>query len=252
MDDYPIAPRSLTAREFRFVLKRSAQLQREEAQAIAESQSAELGSLTTADLERVADAVGVDPYYLERAADELEERGLPFDLEGLVGAPFSIRLEDSLPKELDEAMLRGLVSEIEMAITSRGAARITPRTLLWRTRDSRELMPLEVTLRVRDGSTRIGIEQRLWGLAAVLYGSGVGGVGAGVGFGVGFGVGLGALQSWAFALIFSTLVLAGSFAICRQILSLVRRNRHNKLVDLLDRLCERAGGSETDPCPSEV
>jgi len=244
VEDPPVPSRNLSAREVRFVVRRSAEIQRREALAVAEGQSDEYGELTTADLEQVATEVGVDPYYLQRAADELEDGGLPIDFASLAGGPFSLRLEHVLPGELDEDQLRELIPEIEMAITSKGGARVTPRTLLWRTRDSNELMPLQVAVRVRGGNTRIGIEQRLYGLVGALYGGGIGGIGAGVGIGVGFGVGLGALDSPGFALVFSTICLAGSFAICRQVLAIVRRHRQTRLLDLLDRLCERTGVSE--------
>ena len=75
MEDAPTTDCPLTEREVSFLLKRSAQLQRQEAQAVVECQAAEVGDLTLSDLEEIADEIGVDPYYLQRAATELDEIG---------------------------------------------------------------------------------------------------------------------------------------------------------------------------------
>ena len=100
MEDARTPDRRLTEREVDFLLKRSSQLQRQEAQAVVESQTPELGDLTLLDLEEIADEVGVDPYYLERAATELDDGGVPLDVVRLMGGPFSIRIERTLPQEL--------------------------------------------------------------------------------------------------------------------------------------------------------
>ena len=70
---------------------------------------------------------------------------------------------------------------------------------------------------------------------------------AGAGFGVGFGVGLGALQSWTFALGFSSALLVGSFFLTRFILVLVGRSRQRKLYDLVEALHEHIADAEEPP-----
>ena len=105
-----------------------------------------------------------------------------------------------------------MIPEIEMAATSQqssardlrpsGHVSLGPRSLLWRQAGPDNLLSLRVSVRVAQGHTRIAIEERLHGLAGLLHGLVTGGVGIGAGFGVGFGVGLGALNSWAFALVF--------------------------------------------------
>ncbi len=113
-----------------------------------------------------------------------------------------------------------------------------PRSLLWRQAGPDNLLSLQVTVRAQHGRTRITIEERLHGLAGLLHGLVTGGVGVGAGFGVGFGVGLGALNSWAFALVFPLALLGGSFVLIRQILVMVARSRKRKLYDLVEVLHE--------------
>ena len=260
MADPPVPfNRQLSQREVRFVLKRSAELQRQEAEAVAESESFGVGDLTLADLEDIADEFGIDPYYVERAASELEQTGVPtvpIDLAHVLGGPFTIRIDRSVDRELPAEELEDLIPEIEMAASSQkssaralrpsGHVNLGPRSLLWRQAGPDNLLSLQVTVRARHGRTRIAIEERLHGLAGLLHGLVTGGVGAGAGFGVGFGVGLGALNSWAFALVFPTALLGGSFLLIRQILVLVVRSRKRKLYELVEVLHEHvADVSET-------
>ena len=242
MEDAQILDRRLTKREVDFLLKRSSRLQRQETQAVVESQTPELGDLTLSDLEEIADEVGVDPYYLQLAATELDASGVPLDLERVLGGPFSIRVERSLPRELQEAEMEEMVSEIEAAAATSGTATLRSRSLLWRSKGplgSDPLLPLHVTVRSRQGRTRIGIEERYHALTAVLYGGLVGGIGVGVGVGGGVGVGIGALHSPAFALLFPAAFLAGSCFVARQSFALVTQQRRRAVFDLLERLSEK-------------
>ncbi len=160
-----------------------------------------------------------------------------------MGGPLAKRIERTHPQELTEAEKNDLVPEIEAAATTSGAAKYGPRSLFWRSKKpsgSSQLLELLVTLRSRQGRTRIGIEERLHGLVALIYGGLVGGVGVGVGVGVGIGVGVGALHSLVFALAFPTVFLAGSLFVARETLSYVSRRRRHELSELLARLSEYA------------
>ena len=126
MEDAGPPERLLLEREVSFLLKRSAQLQRQEAQAVVESQTAEVGDLTLTDLEEIADEIGVDPYYLQRAATELDYSGVQLDFVRLMGGPLAIRIERTLPQELTEAEMNDLVPEIEAAAATSGTARHAP------------------------------------------------------------------------------------------------------------------------------
>ena len=242
MADTPGPPRYLSEREVRFVLKRSAELQRREAEAVAESESLGAGDLTLTDLADIADEIGVDPYYVERAASDLELTGIPIDLVRMLGGPFTIRIDRTVDRELPAAEMEALIPEIEMVAAPQGSGDRTsghvslgPRSLSWRS-SGENLLSLQVTVRARQGRTRIAIQERLHGLAGLLHGLVTGGVGLGAGLGVGFGVGLGALNSWTFALGFSSALFGGCFLLIRQILVTVGRSRRRKLYDLLEEL----------------
>ncbi len=251
MADPPVPSRHLSEREVRFVLKRSAELQRQEAEAVAESESLGAGDLTLADLTDIADEFGVDPYYVERAASELEQTGVPtvpIDLARALGGPFTIRIDRTVDRELPAEELEDLIPEIEMAATGQkssaralqpsGHVSLGPRSLLWRQAGPDNLLSLQVAVRAQQGRTRIAIEERLHGLAGLLHGLVTGGVGVGAGFGVGFAVGLGVLNSWTFALVFPPALFGGSFLLIRQILVMVARSRKRKLYDLVEVLHE--------------
>lgn len=259
MPDLPVPARQLSRREVRFVLKRSAELQRREAEAVAESGDLDTDDLTLADLADIADEIGVDPYYIECAASELDRTGVHIDLARVLGGPFTIRIDRSIDRELPAEEMEGLIPEIEAAAARpssaprgpAGQVSSGPRSLLWRSSDPDRLLSLQVTLRARQGRTRIAIEERLHGLAGLLHGLISGGVGLGVGFGVGFGVGLGALHSWAFALTFATALVGGSFLLTRQILVMVASSRRRRLYDLVEMLHEHiADASEPAASPS--
>ena len=244
------------------MLKRSAELQRREAEAVAESESLGVGDLTLGDLADIADEFGVDPYYVERAASELDQTGVPIDLARVLGGPFTIRIDRTVDRELPAEELQDLIPEIEIAATSQkssaralrpsGHVSFGPRSLLWRQSGPDNLLSLQVTVRARQGRTSIAIEERLHGLAGLLHGLVTGGVGAGAGFGVGFGVGLGALNSWAFALVFPPALLGGSFLLIRQILVMVARSRKRKLYDLVEVLHEYVADVSEPPEDSDA
>ncbi len=257
MADPPVLSRHLSEREIRFVLKRSAELQRQEAEAVAESLG--VGDLTLADLADIADEFGVDPYYVERAASELERTGVPtvpIDLARALGGPFTIRIDRTVDRELPAEELEDLIPEIEMAATSQkssaralrpsGHVSLGPRSLLWRQAGPDNLLSLQVTVRARQGRTLIAIEERLHGLAGLLHGLVTGGLGVGGGFGLGFVGGL-VLDSWAFALVFPPALLGGSFLLIRQILVMVARGRKRKLYDLVEVLHEHIADVSEPP-----
>jgi hypothetical protein len=241
MEDPAVPERLLAEREVSFLLRRSAQLQRQEAQAAVESHT--VGDLTLSDLAEIADEIGVDPYYLERAATELEYGRSKLELATLLGGPLAIRIERTLPRELTDAEMNDLVPQIEAAAASSGTASHGPRSLFWLSDKpwrSNVLLELLVTLRSRQGRTRVGIEERLHGLIGALYGGLVGGVGVGMGVGFGVGVGVGVLDSPFLGLGFASAFIAGTFVVARETLSFVSRHRREKLFVLLDRLSERA------------
>lgn len=221
-------------REIGLILKRAAELQKEEPASAAAG-----GGLTLTDLEEIAAEAGIDPRHLRRAADEIEASGGLLASEGvarILGAPPTIKLERTLAGELPSSEFEALVPEIQAAADAHGQANLLGHTLTWRSSTPQNERSLQVTVSARDGKTRITIEERLHGLAGGLYGGILGGVGGGVGLGVGFGVGLGALGSALFATIFPAVVIGGSYVLARTVYTSTARRRHQKLRDLMERI----------------
>ncbi|NIN71902.1 MAG: hypothetical protein GTO46_08230 [Gemmatimonadetes bacterium] len=138
--------------EVGLILKRAAELQRQEP-----AGSGEGGGLTLAELEEIAAEAGIDPRHLQRAAQEVDSLAVPLHGEGadrLIGAPLVLKFERSLPGELPEDRFESLLPNIQDAVEGYGQ----PSLL---------------------GRTRIRIEERSSQLATQLFGGIVGGVGGG-------------------------------------------------------------------------
>jgi hypothetical protein len=222
--------------EVGLILKRAAELQRQEP-----AGSGEGGGLTLAELEEIAAEAGIDPRHLQRAAKEVDTRAAPLGGEGvdrLIGAPLTLKFERSLPGELPEDRFESLLPDIQDAAEGYGQPSLLGHTLTWQSTSPTSDRTLQVTASSRDGRTRIRIEERSSQLAAQLFGGIVGGVGGGVGLGVGVGVGIGALQSARFAVAWPVGVITGSFLIARAFYRSAVRRRQRVLRDLLDRLTE--------------
>jgi hypothetical protein len=222
--------------EVGLILKRAAELQRQEPAAAAEG-----GGLTLGELEEIAGEVGIDPRHLRRAAEEIDTLAVPLHGEGvdrLIGAPLTLKFERILTGELPEDGLESLLPEIQDALQGYGQPSLLGRTLTWQSTSPDSERTLQVTVSSRDGRTRIRIEERISELAWSLFGGIIGGVGGGVGLGVGLGVGIGALQSALFAVAWPVGVITGSFLLARRFYRSAVRRRQRVLRDLLDRLTE--------------
>jgi hypothetical protein len=223
--------------EVGLILKRAAELQRQEPAGPAEG-----GGLLLAELEEIAAEAGIDPRYLRRAAEEVDTVAVPLHGEGvdrLVGAPLTLKFERTLSGELPEDGFEEVViPEIQSAAEGYGIPSLLGHTLTWQSTSPDSERTLQVTVSSRDGRTRIRIEERFSEVAWIMFGGIVGGVGGGVGLGVGLGVGIGALQSALFAVAWPVGVLAGSFLLARRFYRSAVRRRLRVLRDLLDRLTE--------------
>jgi hypothetical protein len=222
-------PRRYTDEEMRHLLERATELQ---AQTPADA------GLTLAELEDVAREAGIDVAALRRAAGELE--GLPTSpprgrTAGLVGGPLSLRLERTLPVEASPEALDALTPLLQASSDAPGTARMGGRALAWRARSAQNTIELNVLVTVRDGETRIRIEERYESVAALIYGVGLGGIGAGVGFGVGVGVGV-AIGSVAMAIAFPVACLGATFLGSRALYGATVRRRTAVLESLMDTL----------------
>jgi hypothetical protein len=223
-------------KEVGLILKRAAELQRQEPAAAAEG-----GGLSLAELEEIGAEAGIDPRLLRRAAEELEASGAAFAGEGAaraLGAPIAIKYERVLSGEFPESEFERLVPEIQRAADGLGQAGVLGRTLTWQSTSRNNERTLHVSISSRDGKTRILIEERLGQMAGQLFGGLMGGLGGGMGLGVGLGVGIGALGSAVFAVAWPIGAITGSYLLARSIYRTSVRRRQRALRDLLDRLTE--------------
>ncbi|UCC74674.1 MAG: hypothetical protein JSV86_09030 [Gemmatimonadota bacterium] len=230
-------------KEVGLVLKRAAELQREDPAGTAG------GGLTLAELEEIAAEAGIDPQYLRRAADELDVGAADLEDEGaavLAGAPLTARYERIIRGELPESEFELLVPEIQRTAEGHGQGSLLGHTFTWRSSAPQGERSLQVTVSSRDGRTHILIEERLHGLAGQLFGGIMGGVGGGVGLGVGLGVGV-PLGSLAFSIAFPAAVIGGSWLLARAIFGSVARRRRRALRDLLDRITEHVEWAARPP-----
>jgi hypothetical protein len=189
--------------------------------------------LTLEELEEVAREAGIGVGALHRAASELDD-SLP-RMGGLAGAPMSIRLERTLPLEATADGLEAVIPLLQSASTTPGRANVTARTLAWRTDSMQSMIDRGVLVSVRNGETRIQIEERYGRLAGTIFGAGVGGIGSGVGFGVGAGVGV-AIGSALMIVAFPIFCLGLSYVACRALFGSLVRQRVETLQELLNTL----------------
>ena len=220
-------PRRYTDEEMRRILERATELQ-------AETDT----GLTLAELEDVAREAGIDVGALRRAADELE--GVPVAparsrVAGLMGAPLSLRLERAVPTEASPAALDALIPHLQAASDGDGSASRGGRALAWRARSAQNTIELVVLVSVRDGETLSRVEERYESMAALVYGVGLGGIGAGVGLGVGVGVGV-AIGSVAMAVAFPVACLGATLLGSRALYAATVNRRTAVLESLVDTL----------------
>lgn len=231
--------------EIGLILKRAAELQRQEPAAGTEG-----SGLTLPELEEIAAEAGIDPRYLRRAAAEVDEGGTKFDsgkASYFLGAPLTIELDRTLSGEVPEEDFALFVPDIQQAAGGHGQASALGRTFTWQSSTPGGERSLQVTVTSRDGRTRIRIEERLSSLAGQLFGGMLGGGGGGIGLGIGLGVGIGALQSAAFAIAWPVSIIGGAYLLARSIYTSTARKRQRVLRDLLDRLTEHVERVSSTP-----
>ena len=170
-------------KEIGLILKRAAELQRQEP-----GSGVEGGGLSLRELEEVAAEAGIDPRHLRRAAVEIEAGAAGLEKEGfarLIGGPLTVSFTRSLPGEFPPEHFDRLVDDIQATADGQGGASALGRKLTWRSTSPNEVRSLMVNVVSRDGHTSIHIEERLSQLAGGLYGGMMARGGLGIGLGVG-------------------------------------------------------------------
>ena len=234
MTDLPAA-RRYDEKEVRRLLERASELQGAPPAAPPHT------GLTLRELEEIAAEAGIDATAVRRAAAELDVGaqlvgGGP--AQKLAGGPLRQVLELTLPGEADPASHSDLLLLIQRAADAPGQGVQVGRTFSWTSQNPGSLRQLQVMVAARDGATHIWIEERYTGLAAAVFGGGLGGIGGGLGLGVGGAVG-GALGSVVLGIGIPVAVIAGTYAACRAIYLKVVTSRRRVLEQLLRDLAVR-------------
>jgi hypothetical protein len=129
-------------------------------------------------------------------------------------------------KASGEESLEEIMDLLGNAARLRGSGTIRRGSLRWAS-DGFEVQRsgrmLDIAVTPAGEGMDISVEYDLKSMAGGVFGGLCGGLGLGGGLGVGFGVGMGAMNSPAFALIFSAAGFLGSFLLARGIFSLLSR-----------------------------
>lgn len=247
MSPDPASGRRYTDEEVRKLLERASEIESESKYLTAPTHGP-----TLQELEAIAEEAGLDALALREAARELDAHGegtiLPSEkTKGFLGAPVAIVLRRSIPGEVPESVLEGLIPVLQRAAGGIGQSSGRGKTLTWQCTNPGATRTLLATLSTSGGETRIVLEERYenmaWAIHGGIIGGAGGGVGLGVGFGVGFGVALGALGTIAFTTLFPVAALGGSYLLSRQIYAAVVRRRAAVVQGLMDELVAIVEGS---------
>jgi len=224
------APRRYGEREIGRILERTTELQLSEAAGSGPS------GMTLRELEEIATEAGIDPRYLRRAASEVEAAELGGGFwERVVGTPLAVVLEASVEGELPESAFERVVPIIQQSAREAGQTSQVGRTLTWRAETKSGSRVAMVGVSIRDGETRIRVEEKLDGMARELFGGLAGGVGVGAGIGVGVGVGS-LLGSALVAAFFPVGFVAAGYLSARALFRTNVERRRRLLSGLLDAL----------------
>lgn len=185
-----------------------------------------------ADLQRIANEVGIPEKALRMALTEHRSPAVNVELEGNTA-----RVACSIPGVLDQDALERLEREVSsiMAQESGGSPIGLPgKTVLGGSsirygtgyfKEQLEGHKLSMTVRTTGHSVDVEIVDEMGNTVVGLYGGLVGGVGLGAGLGIGLGVGLGALGSVAFSIVVPVVTITGVYALARH---LVRRFKEKR------------------------
>jgi hypothetical protein len=193
-----------------------------------------------ADLEQIADEVGIDRSYVRRAAEELAQHGRG-GWRAFLGAPVTRTLNAAVASGETPPDLEELAVAIPMLSGDAGAASTVGRTLTWitdKTTYDEKGHRTQVEIQVREKATTVRISESVVPIAGGLFGGLIGGLGLGGGLGVGLGVGV-SQGLPAFAAAFPVAMLGFGYLLARLIYRAVSRSRSRRLQELMRALVER-------------
>lgn len=181
MDGSPFRDRRFSPPEVRRILRRAAELAEQDA-GTSEAER----PLTQDEIERLGGELGLPPTAIRSAV-----HGDAQPAHDASDAPFGPRrivFEDEIEGELPASRQEDVLDAISAVIGDAGRAQVVGRTLTWTPTPigNNQQRQLTVTVRARDGKTRVRVDENLSPLYFGLYF----GLGFGLGFGGGAGVGV--------------------------------------------------------------
>jgi hypothetical protein len=220
----------------REIIKRALQMQHRQA-----DEEGPREGITIADLESIADEVGVSRELMRRAASEVDSGEADIGKSRFIGAAISPRETFSLPHQVTQDDLGELVVALPSIAGEDGSGNAHRSSLSWSTNSvaaMRTGRSLQVSIRGTSSGTVVRVREELSQVAGGLFGGLIGGVGLGGGFGVGFGVGLGSLGSPLFAVAVPILFITGSYFLARSIFKAVSKSRRRNVQRVAARIRE--------------
>lgn len=232
MDRSPFRERRFAPAEVRQILRRAVDLAEQDSETPAAERP-----LTQEELERHGGELGLPTTAIrsavagEAAPDEAKAN--------LWQLPRRLFFEEEFTGELPASLREDVVDALHAHMGDVGRAQVVGKTLTWTPTPSMQgqQRQLTVTLRTRDGKTRVRIEENL----QQLYLGFQLGLGLGLGFGLGSSLAAGvavALKSVVFGVGFGVLILIASMLLARIMYRVVAERRARQLIQLRKRLRE--------------
>jgi hypothetical protein len=202
------------------------------------------GAMTIGGIERIAEEAGIPPALVRQAAVSTEARPAapPSRVATtLIGGPTGIDIERIVEGEVPEGEYAMLVDEIRTRIGQAGIVSSLGRSVTWVASDgsAQTRRPLQVTVAVRSGRTRIHIRDNCTDLRAGIFGGVLAGAGAG-GLGPVIAIAVEAMKNPAALLFMAPAWIALVYSVARSLYFHNTRSRQQQLEDLADRLAALA------------
>ena len=239
-------PRRYDEDEVARILKRATEIRQERT-----ARDLASDGLTLAELEEIAREADIDVGHLRQAALEMDSGELEGGfLSRMAGERLTLVRELSLSGEMTEDGYEAIVAAVQAIARDHGTVALLGRTLTWRVETRNKSRSTQVVVAVRQGETRIQVEENLHQLAAgILAGTTFGG-GAGVGLGVGLPMAI-SLGSGLLAVALPAATMGIAYLGARQIYRHLVGGRRRAVADLLDRVAEVAREHIPEALPSD-
>jgi len=205
------------------------------------------GSMTLGGVEQIAREVGIDTRAVRSAAASLSRpitRDSSIELpkyNRLVGGPTRIVYERIVDGELPDSEFSVLVEEIRNVMGEMGQVNQLGRTFTWvLSKGMNGTRNVEIGVSVRNGRTRIIVQENLNNLIGAIFG-GIGGGAGGGGLGPMMGIMFGALHLPGIAAAFVVPAwLTTVYSVARTSFHYAAKRRQKSLLELADRLADLA------------